>query len=114
MTNQTKWAIVAILVCVGLGAFLFSTHMEKDPEIVKSLQPQEFRCGDGSFFTVQFLSPKQAKISLSGVQFNVEQTITASGARFEGEGRAYWFKGLEASVIDLASDEVVTTCYAKQ
>lgn len=63
-----------------------------------------YHCDDGSEITVRHPQPDVALLQWHGDQLRLDQTISASGARYAGEALVWWSKGGDATLYALNDD----------
>lgn len=64
-----------------------------------------YQCDDGERFEVAYPNQESAILNYRGQLFLLKSAISASGARYTGEGLQWWTKGEEGSLSPLLKGE---------
>ena len=104
MMRRTGEAVMSrsfvLLAAIPLAACA-SPSAADDPSSAGVIGPVTFRCDDGSVIEATFdNTPDPATVQLvRGDQtFTIPQAMSASGARYVGDGIEFWNKGRDAMV----------------
>lgn len=102
--NRNNFIFIFILLFAFVAAFVFFSNMKKEsnPEQVTSYAGDVFTFEEGDAkFTVQYADEgDKAQLSTSGAQYELEQSISASGAKYESTDGSvvFWEHQGEASL----------------
>lgn len=77
-----------------------------------------YSCASGQTITMALPEPEVAVVTVDGVAHRMTHVVSASGARFAGDGLEWWTKGTGPTGEGMLSrlgpdgfgDEIVTTC----
>lgn len=105
-----------ILMSVGAAALVGLTACDRTPE--KAAEPSvaaetpfiTYTCEDGRTVRATYPDPDTAVVDIGGMKRTLKVAISASGARYIGEGIQWWAKGMDQGQLSpLASGEDIAT-----
>ncbi|WP_312160858.1 MliC family protein [Phenylobacterium sp.] len=111
MANLHQLAAVAAMAAVGLAGCGRPAEQAKAPAPAAKAAPVTvYACDDGRTVRASYPDPDTAVVEVDGRSRNLKIAISASGARYTGDGYQWWAKGMtQAQLSPLAAGEEIAS-----
>lgn len=114
MANLQHLAAVAAMAGLGLAACGKPQEQAKAPEPAATAAPAApvtvYACDDGRTVRASYPNPDTAVVEIDGQSRTLKIAISASGARYTGDGYQWWTKGMsQGQLSPLAAGEDIAT-----
>lgn len=111
MANLHQMAAVAAITALGLAACSKPAEPAKTAAAPAKAAPVTvYACDDGRTVKASYPDPDTAVVEIDGKSRNLKIAISASGARYTGDGYQWWTKGMtQGQLSPLAAGEDIAS-----
>lgn len=111
MANLHQLAAIATITALGLAACSKPAEQAKAPAPAAKAAPVTvYACDDGRSVRASYPDPDTAVVEIDGKSRNLKIAISASGARYTGDGYQWWTKGMsQGQLSPLAAGEDIAS-----
>jgi membrane-bound inhibitor of C-type lysozyme len=111
VANLQQLAVAAAMAGLGLAACSKPQEQAKAPEPPAKAAPMTvYNCADGRTVRASYPDPDTALVDIDGKIRTLKIAISASGARYTGDGYQWWAKGMtQGQLSPLAAGEEIAT-----